>query len=302
MKMPSPNQLLTQLPNYPITRLPDSRAPSAIGCDARLELFFDVRGGRTVLAHSYAEPPFRIGRTFDLHGAAYVIIVCSGPGVFGGDVLRQTVHVARGARVVLTSQAALQVHPSPLPGCNPAIVQSSYVVEADAELHCHWDPVIPFARAGLEQRFDLRIAANSRFYWGDAVMAGRVSRGEAWQFASLSHELGLRVDGSLAYMERYTLNPRERALDQPWTAGRARYFATSLVHHRDATRDIAERWQRTLATPDAGVRAGIDLVAPGLIAARVIAADGAPFARFRASYRAAALEDIFRAPELAGRK
>jgi urease accessory protein UreH len=189
-----------------------------------------------------------------------------------------------------------------LPGCNPAIVQSSYVVEADAELHCHWDPVIPFARAGLEQRFDLRIAANSRFYWGDAVMAGRVSRGEAWQFASLSHELGLRVDGSLAYMERYTLNPRERALDQPWTAGRARYFATSLVHHRDATRDIAEGWQRTLATPDAGVRAGIDLVAPGLIAARVTAADGAPFSRFRASYRAAALEDIFRAPELAGRK
>jgi len=262
-----------------------------------------VRGGRTVLAHSYAEPPFRLGRTFDLQGAAYAIIVCSGPGVFGGDVLRQTVHVARGARVVLTSQAALQVHPSPNPSSNPAILQSTLVVEDDAELHGHWDPVIPFAGARLEQQFDLRIAASSGLYWGDAVMAGRVSRGEVWQFASLSHELGLRVGGSLAYMERYTLDPRERALDQPWTAGRAGYFATSLVHHAGATGAIAERWQRTLAAaPDAGFQAGIDLVAPRLIAARVTAADGARFGRFRAAYRAAALEDIFRSPELAGRK
>src|SRR6266851_1348162 len=172
MKMPSPNQLLNQLPNYPITRLPDSRAPSAIGCDARSELFFDVRSGRTVLAHSYAEPPFRIGRAFDLHGAAYVIIVCSGPGVFGGDTLRQTVHVARGARVVLTSQSALQVHPSVFSFCNPAVLQSCYSVEADGELHCQWDPVIPFAGARIEQQFDLRIAESSGLYWGDAVMAG----------------------------------------------------------------------------------------------------------------------------------
>ena len=61
-------------------------------------------------------------------------------------------------------------------------------------------------------------------------------------------------------------------------------------------------WQRTLAGPDAGVRAAVDLVAPGLIAARMTAVDGAPFGRFRASYRAAALDGIFRSPELAGRK
>jgi urease accessory protein UreH len=267
-----------------------------------MELAFELRNGRTVLAHSYAEPPFRVGRCFDLHGAAYMIIVCSGPGIFGGDTLRQTVYVARGARVVLTSQAALQVHPSALPFCNAAALQSAFFVEPDAELHCHWDPVIPFAHARLEQRFDLRIAESSRLYWGDAMMAGRASRGEAWQFASLSHELGLRVDGSLAYLERYVLNPRGRLLEQPWVAGGARYFATSLVHHRDATSDVAEGWQRTLAMPDAGLQAGIDLVAPRLIVARTTAVDGAPFGRFRASYRAAALADIFRSPELAGRK
>ena len=44
--------------------------------------------------------------------------------------------------------------------------------------------MIPFAGARLEQRFDLagrrRPAA---LYWSDALMSGRVSRGEAWRFA-----------------------------------------------------------------------------------------------------------------------
>src|SRR5476651_1730600 len=107
----SPNQL----PDYPITQLPDSRAslpdcraPQGIGRAARLELVFERRRGRTVLAHSYAEPPFRVGRAFDLDGAAYVILVSSGPGIFAGDSLRQSIHVGPGARVVLTSQSALQ--------------------------------------------------------------------------------------------------------------------------------------------------------------------------------------------------
>jgi len=184
-------QFPNQLPDYPITQCPDSRLPSAIGRDARLELTFEVRRGRTVATHVYAEPPLRIGATFDIDGAAYVIIACSGPGVFAGDVLRQAIRVRSGARVVVTSQAALQVHPSSAP--SPATVGHEYRVEAGGELHCHWDPVIPFAGARLRQRFDLEIEAGGRLYWGDALMSGRARRGEAWRFDELAHELGLHV-------------------------------------------------------------------------------------------------------------
>jgi urease accessory protein UreH len=280
----------------------DRRGASAIGRAARLELSFELRGGRTILAHSYAEPPFRIGRTFDLDGAAYLILVCAGPGVFGGDTLRQTVRVAHGGRVVLASQTALQAHPAIPPSCAPAVLVQDYVVEEGAELHCHWDPVIPFAGARLEQRFDVQIAEGSRLYWGDAMMAGRISCGEAWRFESLSHELALRVGGSLRYLERYTLKPSERALERPWIARDIRYIATSLVHHPDATSDDAAAWQRELGDADARVQVGVDLVAPGLIAARMTAAEGAPFGRLRTSYRALALGRIFHSPEFAGRK
>src|SRR4029077_20028319 len=90
----------------------DTRTAAAIGRHGRLSLVFEHRRGRTIVAHHYAEPPFRIARTFDLNGAAYAILVRAGPGVFGGDVLTQSIRVGRGARAVLTSQAALQIHPS----------------------------------------------------------------------------------------------------------------------------------------------------------------------------------------------
>ena len=239
-------------------------------------------------------------------GACYAMIVCSGPGVFPGDVLRQTITVGRGARVVLTSQAALQVHPPPRPPAasvgTAAILRSQFVVDENAELHCHWDPVIPFSGARLDQRFDVQIHGGSALYWSDAIMAGRVSRDEAWRFDALAHELALRTDGSLVYLERYELCPTERDVGRAWIAGPSRYFATTLVRHRQASSEIAERWHRALTRENDGVRAAVDLVAPQLIAARVASTDGASFSRFRASYRAAALDEIFRSPELTGRK
>jgi urease accessory protein UreH len=314
MRAQSPNRL----PDYPITRLLDSRAPAAIGRDARLELSFERRRGRTVLAHSYAEPPLRVGRAFELGDAAYVILVCTGAGIFAGDALRQSVRVASGARVVLASQSALQVHPGA--AASPAVIAHDYIVDDDGELQCQWDPLIPFAGARIEQRFDLRIADSSRLYWGDAMMAGRVSRGEAWRFQSLAHELRLRIGDSLAYLERYTLAPASRAVDQPWVTGGARYLATAIVHHDAATSDAAETLQGlaplkrrptyerdsercpTYEPERLAVDLGVDLIQTKTIVGRILAAQGAPFAAARTAFQALALRSIFGATAQVGRK
>jgi urease accessory protein UreH len=296
-----------------MTRLPDSRPPEAIGREARLELSFERRRGRTVLAHAYAEPPFRVGRAFHIGDAAYMILVSTGAGIFAGDTLRQSIRVASGARVVLASQSALQAHPTA--AASPATIHHECVVDDDGELQCQWDPVIPFAGARIDQRFDLRIGESSRLYWSDALMAGRVSRGESWRFQFLAHELRLRVGASLAYLERYTLAPASRRVEQPWMAGRARYLATAIVHHHAATRDVAEALQRLAPLPQPSmypqepnvprllaVDLGVDLIRPKTIVGRILASDGAPFAAARAAFQARALESIFGAPGRVGRK
>ena len=300
----------------------DERAACAVGRTARLELVFERRRGRTIIAHAYVEPPFRIGQSFAIDDAAYVIVVCSGPGVFAGDTLRQLIHVERGARVVLTSQSALQVHPPALqvrlkPDATDevrltpdstddyqlpsAMVHHEYLVDEDAELHCHWDPVIPFAGAALVQEFDLVLHASSRLYWSDALMSGRATRGEMWRFRELAHTLRLRIGGSLKYLERYRLTPADRSVTRRWVADEANYFATTLVHHPRVMSDEVEALHRQLETLN-GARAAVDLLEPQLMLARVMAAHGPPFTAARAAIRRALVDAVFQNPALAGRK
>ena len=290
----------------------DERAACVVGRTAKLELVFERRRGRTMIAHAYVEPPFRIGQSFAIDDAAYVIVVCSGPGVFAGDTLQQSIRVERGARVVLTSQSALQVHPPAAqvrlkPDATydreppPAIVRHEYRIDEDAELHCHWDPVIPFAGAALVQELDLALHASSRLYWSDALMSGRATRGEMWRFRELAHTLRLRIGGSLKYLERYRLTPADRSVTRRWVADDANYFATTLVHHPRVISDEVEALQRQLETLN-GACIAVDLLEPQLMIARVMASRGAPFAAARATIRGALVDAVFQNPALAGRK
>jgi urease accessory protein len=282
-----------------VVRARDDRIAAAIGRTARLDLVFERRGDGTALVHAYAEPPFRIGRSLAIGDAAYLILVCAGPGVFAGDCLQQSVHVGAGARVVLTSQSALQIHPSAASA--PAHIDQRYVLEDDAELHCHWDPVIPFAEARLAQRFDIQMPSTARLLWSDALMAGRVSRGEAWRFRELAHELRLRVDEATRYLERYVLMPRERSVDRAWTAGAATHVGTTLVYHPRASEPVARAMHDALGAFE-GARAAVDLVESRLLVARLMATNGAAFADARTACRHLALDTLFESPALIGRK
>lgn len=277
----------------------DRRVPAVVGRHARLDLVFECRGGRTVITHGYAEPPLRIGRSFDVNGAAFVILVCTGPGVFAGDSLHQRVSVGRGARVLIASQSALQVHPGGAPA--PATLCGEYVVEAGGELHCHWDPVIPFAGARLVQRFDVRAGGTSRVYWSDGLMSGRVGRGETWQFDVVDHELRFTCEEAVQYLERFCLAPRERDPRRPWIMAEANYLGTTLVHHDAATPASAGALQRQLDRFE-GVRAGVDVVQSSVLAVRLLGTSGPAWAAARARCREALLGAVFGSPELVVRR
>ena len=277
----------------------DRREPASVGRHARLELVFVRRRGRTVIAHAYAEPPFRIGQTFEIGSAVYVIIVCSGPGVFPGDCLQQSVRVEPGACVLLGSQSALQVHPGP--ASIPARLHHRYTVADEGELHCQWDPLIPFAGARLAHRVELDLARAGRLYWSDALMSGRSARGEDWMFSEVAHELRLVVEGSLKYLERYRLVPDQGAVTSPPIAGDARYLGTALVHHPAATTGAAEAFQQDLDRVE-GVRCGVDLVESNVIVARLLSRHGARFHAARATVRDRAANDLFGAPWLQFRR
>lgn len=256
----------------------DSRAVADVGRHARLDLTFGCRGDRTVLLESYAEPPYRVGRALPDGNGVHLILASSAPGVFGGDCLTQTIVVQSGARVRITSQSAMQVHPNDTGEL--ATLASAYRVEDGGYLECEWDPLIPFAGARLEQRIAIDVAEGASLFWSDALMAGREARGERWRFSELAHELRLMRDGTLSYLERYNITPGANAPENRWTVDDACYFGTVLTVGSGATREAAERAHHELAVVG-NVRATADLLERNLLLTRLVARSGTSFRQAR---------------------
>jgi urease accessory protein UreH len=257
----------------------DGRDTALVGRHARLELVFAVRRGCTVLTHAYAEPPLRVGRWFADGCGAHMILASSAPGIFGGDEFEQRVHVERGARVRLTSQSAFQMHPSA--NSSSGTLHSTYEVDDDAMLQCHWEPLIPFARGRLDQRTEIRLAAGAALYWSDAFMGGREGRGERWRFAALAHELKVSRAGALEYLERYRITPSKGAVERRWTAGGACYFGTVLASGRDVDGHQAAALQSDLSG-SSDLQAGVDALNPQTLLVRLMASAGVAFHDARA--------------------
>ena len=267
-------RVTTALPVPPAAaRRRDERSLAVVGRHARLDLTFLYRHGRTVLAEAYAEPPFRVGRWFAEGEGLHMVLTSSAPGAFGHDRLQQNVRVGCGARVRLTSQSAMQVHPSPDDAT--AYLQSSYQVDDGAHLHCDWHPLIPFAGARIDQRIDVNITGNGCLYWSDALMSGRQARGERWKFASLAHEIAVSRDGALEYLERYRIQPSE-AVSRTWAAGEASYLGTALMTGRPIEASVVERLHIELGRLD-GVRAAADRLDDCVLLVRLLSVSGPAF-------------------------
>ena len=261
-----------------VRSLGDSRGIEAIGRHARLELRFERRNGRTVLADSYAEPPFRVGACFEERDGLHLIMASCAPGIFGGDCLNQRIDVGPGARVRLTSQSAIQVHASR--DGDAARLSSVYHVAGDGELRCQWDPLIPFADARLEQQIAVHLSPDARLEWSDALMSGREARGERWRFLSIEHELRVSRRGRLEYLERYGIAPADGRVVGPWVAGGASYFGTTLLSGWEhEAEEIDARHRRLVAVE--GIQAAADLLDRRLLLVRLATSSGRAFREAR---------------------
>ena len=234
-----------------------------------MDLTFAGRDGRTVLHNAYCETPFKITRV--LNGRppiAHLILMHSTAGVFGGDELECSIRVERGSRVLITQQSATKIHPS---GGRPAIQRNHVVVEAGGELHLYLEPLIPFADSILRQTTRIDVEAGGRLMFLEAFMAGRIGRGERWQFQELALETQLFWDSRLVYLDRFRLNG---LVDSPWTMADCNYLATGLCVGEHAS-SFARMLRQKLP------EAGIDAPVPEVAVTRIVSAAGPDFHRYR---------------------
>lgn len=252
------------------------RVPLAeVGRRGRLELTFSLQNDQTVLRHSYCEVPFKITRLLNSQvPAAHLILMHSTAGIFGGDDLECSIRVERGASVRITQQSATKIHPS---ASRVAHQNNHIVVESGAELQFFLEPVIPFAESSLKQTTRIDVQPGGRLMLWEAIMAGRVGRGERWQFSELGSETRFYSDNALLYLDRFQLPSGFES--SPWVMGDCAYVGTGLYAGPNAQRFASVMH---LSMPEAGV----DYPVVNLAVIRVVSFSGPNFQRCRDMFAA----------------
>jgi urease accessory protein len=186
------------------------------GWEARLELAFELRAERTVLASRRHVGPLAVQRPFypEADGTCHAYVLHPPGGVVGGDRLQLEVNVAGGgAQALLTTPAATKFYRSPE---RRASQSQHFRVGPGSRLE--WLPqeniVYDGADIALETRIELQADAEL-IAWevtclGRPAIAERLSRGRVRQ------RLSVLRDGQALLLERALYDGGSDALRQPY--------------------------------------------------------------------------------------
>ncbi len=196
------------------------------------------------------------------------MLINTAGGIAGGDRLRTTIAVERGAAPVVTTQAAERVYRA-RPDDEAAEVETRVSVEAGASLDWLPQELILFDGARLRRRLSVTLRGDARLTLVETLVFGRVARGETIGRLVLDDRIEVTRDGvrELHDATRISGDALDSAsgLAVPARLGPDRAVAT-IVHSSAAAASILPAIRRVLG-PDAGA----SLPADGLLVARLLA-------------------------------
>jgi urease accessory protein len=237
------------------------------GLRGSVELVFERRGSRTVLAESRIEAPMTVVRPFDLtDGRLMIQLITLGPGLCAGDDIAIDVTAGEGTRVMVTSTAASRIMSMEA----GAHAEQHVTLRAGHEAALEYYPLvtIPFPGSALTQTVRVEAEATSRVGVLETWALGRAARGEYLQFTRLSSRTTMSVGGELRYTDATHLEPAMNDLTGGAILAGHRYLATGF-------------WQGATLAAGAvqadfpqGVLMAFGQSRPGLVYLRALAGDG----------------------------
>ena len=188
---------------------------------AGLDLVFEARAGRAVLARRAHHGPLRVQRPFYPEGddLCHVYLLHPPGGVVGGDELLIDVELRANANALLTTPAAGKFYRS-----GGAVARQRQTLRVAAGAALEWLPqesiVYDGARAELSTRVEL--AREARFIGWEILCLGRPGSGEVFRRGGLCQRFELWREGVPLYIERARYEENAAVLDAPWgLAGRS---------------------------------------------------------------------------------
>ncbi len=271
---------------------------SRVGRDGALSLGFERRGPATVLAACRFTLPLQVLAPVALDDAACVVSLLNPTGgVVGGDRLAIEIDVGAGAHACLTTPSATRIYRT----AGAVAEQHTRLVLAPGAV-AEWVPdhTIPSAGAALRQSLTVEAGPGARLIAIDAFAAGRVARGEAWQFARLDSALTVRDAGGLVLHDRFVLSGGPGWTGLGLAEGRP-YFANVVVLGEAGLDDFVADLPAALAPVPGAIAGAARLPRRGALV-RCLAADAPALADALASIWALARRRLLGLPPLGLRK
>jgi urease accessory protein len=232
---------------------------------AELQLEYEMRGGRTVLARRRHEGPLVVQKPLYPEGDAvcHTILVHPPGGIAGGDELTVLADIAANARVLLTTPAAGKWYRSAGPWARQRVA-----LTAGAASCVEWLPqetiVYDSARAHIET--DVQLAADASFIGWDIVCLGRTASGERYERGATRLQMRVRREERTIWLERGTIAGDGLLCSSPAGLNGCTVFGTLIATTLQVRQDLVDACRRERA--DGGMTAITG--PPGLIVARYL--------------------------------
>jgi len=185
---------------------------SGSALSGHLELRCENRAdGVPFISHQSFRAPVHLSKSHLDQGHLVQSIVNPTAGFFDGDHLETNIHVAPGAKLVLSTPSASRVYRTRSGAA--AVSCQKFRVEENASLEWITEPFIPHAGARYVQRTRIDLHPRASLLFFDWIAPGRVAMGEIFAYQHLRWELDLSLGDTLIARERYDLRPGDDSLE-----------------------------------------------------------------------------------------
>lgn len=201
-----------------------------------IEADFSLADGQTRLARLSSCAPLKIARTFALADAgASVIVMDASPGMLAGDHYAMKWRLGAGARVEIGTQGFTRVHPCRERFCT---LDARLEVATGAQLEWHPEPLVLYRDADLRARTEVHLEAGATLLASEIWCAGRIERGEKFDFARFQNSWRVHRDGAPIFASSLDLRPDHFDPQAPGAFGEWTHAGNFWVWHDGAGEEL----------------------------------------------------------------
>ncbi|MEM9698757.1 MAG: urease accessory protein UreD [Pseudomonadota bacterium] len=193
-------------------------------------------------------------------------LVNTGGGLTGGDRFSLISHVAEGAHLSLTTQAAERAYRAQ--PAERARLRTEISVAANATLFWLPQELILYDHAALDRRLEITLAPEARLLMVEPMVFGRAAMGETVRHLHFTDRITIRRGGEPLYCDGVDIHgDAHRILNGPATARRARAMASVVIVAPQAATHLTALRALLPAT------GGASMLARDVLVMRLLAAD-----------------------------